>query len=112
MDEGEGQVSAGGEVEVGEEDKAGAQEGVLGGEGFFYFYDEVGAVKEPGVVVLQIGAGGGVVFVAIAGAEAGGALDEDLVAALYKLVDAGGEQADAVLLVLDLAWDADDHRLN
>ena len=42
-------------------------------------------------------------------ADAGAALDDDLVPALHELARAGGRQRDPVLLRLDLLGDADAH---
>ena len=53
--------------------------------------------------------GGDVVLVGDGGADAGVLLDEDLVAVRDELVHAGRRDGHAVLVVLDLAGDADLH---
>ena len=57
----------------------------------------------------DLGAGGHVLGVGDRGADAGVLLDEDLVAVADELVHAGGGDGHAVLVVLDLAGDADLH---
>ncbi|GAB3843423.1 hypothetical protein GCM10029963_18230 [Micromonospora andamanensis] len=64
--------------------------------------DLVGALQD-------LGAGGGELLIGDARSEPGAGLDEDLVTATGELVDAGGRDRHPVLVVLDLAWDADLH---
>ena len=104
-----GEWFAGGEVEVGEEDLAGAQEGNFAGLRFFDFYDEVGFGEDLLVGGDDLGAGAGVVGVGITGACAGVGFDEDAVAAFDELIGGGGKQRDAEFLIFDFLGHPDEH---
>ena len=109
VEEHAGEVRQGGEVEVREQRLVVAYVGVLGEERLFDLDDQLGPVPDLGCVAQHLRAGGAVRPVAGKNARTGAALDEHLVAGIDEGVRALGSQADAELLVLDLADGANDH---
>ena len=98
-----------GEVEVGEEDQAGAEVGVLLFHRFLDLDDHVGGVPDAGGVGHDFGAYGEVVFVGEGREGTGVVLDEDLMAGVDKGFGAGWGDADAAFVVFYFPGDADDH---
>ena len=103
------QLGGGGEVEVGEDDLAGAEEADFGGLGFFDFDEEVGLLEDGFVGGEDGGADGAVLFVGEAGGGAGLGFEEDLVPGFDEQFDADGHHGDAVFVGLDFLGDADAH---
>ncbi len=101
--------TARGEVQIGEKNLALAQKADIRSATGSLTLTMRSAAKGLLVGVDQLRAGGGVVVVGITGVRARAALDEDLVAVLDELVNAGREQPDAMLLRFDFLGDADDH---
>jgi hypothetical protein len=99
-------------VQVGVENLAFAEEGILLGERLLHLHDHVGALEDLAGGGDDLGAALLVILVRDSGAEAGVLLDEDGVAVLTERADARQDHADAVFLVLDLLRNADDHRLS
>jgi hypothetical protein len=109
-DHGVGQLTRvrGGEVQIGVEDLPRLELAVLGGQGLLDLVDHVGA--GPDVVDgRHLGAGGGVRRVVETGTDTGALLDHDRVPGAHELLHAVRRHRDAVLLVLDLPGDTDDH---
>ena len=106
-----GEVEIGGEMEVGEKSLALAKQRKLARERFLDLDDEVG-VEGFLVGIDELGARGGVIVVRVAGIDARAALNDDVVAVLDELVDAGRQQADAMLLRFDFLGYADGHGRN
>ncbi len=102
-------LADGGEVEVGEEDQAGAEVGVLLFDGLLDLDDHVGGVPDAGGVGDDFGADGLVFLVGEGGEGAGVVLDEHLVAGVDKGFGAGWGDADAAFVVFYFLGDADDH---
>ena len=97
-----------GQVQVGVEDLALLELPVLDRERLLDLDDHVG-LGEHVVDLGQLGAGGLVGGVVEARPDAGALLDDDRVAGAHELLHPDGGDRDAVLLVLDLLRNADDH---
>ena len=100
----------GGEVQVGEQHLALAQHAALGRLRLLDLDDQLGGVEDLLRGREDAGAGGLVLGVVHADAEAGLRLDRDLVSGGDELVHAGRRQPDAVFVDLDFLRDADAHR--
>ncbi len=99
----------GGEVEVREEGLALSHPVVLLGDRLLDLEDQVAGVPHCVGRRQDRGARGDVVRVRDRRPHAGVLLDVHLVALTRELVRAGWRDRDAVLVVLDFAWDADLH---
>jgi len=96
-------------MEVGEEDEALAEPGVLLFDGLFDLDDHVGVAPDVAGVANDFCADGLVVGVGEAGEGAGVGFYEDLVAGVYEGFDARGGDAYTALVVFDFLGYADDH---
>jgi len=104
-----GEPLVGGQVQVSEQDLAGAHPMVLLGNGLLDLQDQVAGApyvvrggEDPRAGRLVLGVGD-------RRAGAGLGLDEDVVPVKHEFVDPGGGDGHPVLVVLDLSWDADLH---
>ena len=97
------------QVQVGEEQLAGAQQGIFRGLRFLDLDNQVGPLKHRGMIVHQLCAGLFVIVVRVTGPGPGAAFDEDLVPALDELISRRRQQRDAILLVFDFFGNADGH---
>ena len=97
------------EVQVGEEHLLLAHAVVLLGDGLLDLQDQVAGLPDVVGGRQDRGAGSDELVVGDGRADAGVGLDEDLVAVAGELVHAGRRDGDSVLVVLDLAGDADLH---
>ena len=104
-----GQGPVRGQVEVGEQEQIGAQEGVLLGDRLLDLEHHLGVGPQGGHVVGDGGAGGDVVVIGDGGTHAGTRLNGHGVPAPGERVDAGGRDGDAELVVLDLGGNTDSH---
>ena len=104
-----GQRLATGEVEIGEDELPPADEPVLGSDRLLDLDDHLGR----GVDLLDRGEDTGADRLVGAVGEtavlAGRSLHEDVVSPFDELLHAGGSEADAIFVVLDLFWNADNH---
>src|SRR4029453_14699390 len=105
------ELPAGRQVEVGEQDLALAQVLELRRDRLLHLHDHVGARPDLGRGSDDLGTGALVTLLRDARAGARAVLDEDLVPRRGELASALGRQRDAVLVVLDLSGDPDDHGL-
>ena len=98
-----------GEVEIGEDELPPADEPVLGSDRLLDLDDHLGR----GVDLLDCGEDTGADRLVGAVGEtavlAGRSLHEDVVSPFDELLHAGGSEADAIFVVLDLFWNADNH---
>ncbi len=101
----------GGEVQIGEQHLAWAQQRDLAGLRLLDLDDQLGGAEHRGGGGRDVGADLAIGVVAEADAGAGAALDQDLVAVRDQLARRAGNQADAILVGLDLLGDADQHGL-
>ena len=97
-------------MQVGEEHLALAHPVVLLGDRLLDLEDQVAGRPDLVGGRQDLRAGGDVLLVGDGGADAGAGLDEDLVAVADELVHARRGDRHPVLVVLDLAGDADLHR--
>ncbi len=104
-----GQFPVGCEMEIREKYLSLADEIEFGRERLLDLHDHVGAAVDVGRVVNDLGSGLDIVIVEDAAARAGVRLDKDGVPSLSHLLDAHGKNADAVLVLLDLLGNTDDH---
>ena len=104
-----GQLFARGEVEVGEQDLAFADQAVLGCERLLDLDDHLGLPVDLGRRVDDLRADGRVLLVLDPRAEAAATLDQHGVAGFDELHHHRRDGADAVLLGFDLCGYADDH---
>ena len=105
-----GERLAGGEVQIGEENLAGPQQGQFDGQRFLDLDDEFGLGKNLLVRADELGAGGLVFRIRITGTDARAGFDDDDVAAFDELIRAAGQQGDTIFLFLNFLWDANDHK--
>ena len=103
------QLTAGGQVQVGEEELARAQEGVFGWQRLFDLHHQLCFFEHGRVVIHQPGAGLLVIGVQISGPSARAALDHDLMPAPDELVGRGRQQGDPELLRFDFFGNPDNH---
>ena len=108
-EEGVGELAERCEVEVGEEDEAGAEVGIFLGDGLFDLDDHVGGAPDAGGVGDDFSADGLVFGVGEGGQGSCAGFDEDLVAGVDKGFGAGWGYAYAAFVVFDFLGDADDH---
>ena len=104
-----GERLARGEVKIGENDLAWAQQRPFGLERLLHFHDQFRSRKDLAVLRDDLRTGSGVLFVWKAGARAGICLDEDFVPAPDELVGGAREECDAIFLRFDFLGDADVH---
>jgi hypothetical protein len=105
----DGQLAAGGEVEVGEDDLALADLPDFLGQRFLHLADQIGLGPDLVGGVDDGCAERVILFVGQAAAGAGAAFDQHGVAGLAKLLDAGGCHCNAILIRLNFLGNADDH---
>ncbi len=99
----------GGEVEIGEEDLAGAELDPFGRLRLLDLDDHVGLGEDRGRIGCDIGTGGAVVGVAGADASTGAGFDQHPVAMSDILADGSRREADAEFARLDFPGDANEH---
>src|SRR6185437_12829928 len=105
-----GQIGQRGEMEVGEQQQAGAEEAVLGLDRRLDLAGHLGAAPELLGGGDEFGALAAVLGVIEVGIVAGAVLDQHGMAEADQLADASGHQADAGFMILQFAGNADDHR--
>ncbi len=103
------EIRRGRQVQIREDELAGAEPRVLGWQRLLHLEDQLGFGPDA-LRRLQRGAGGGVLLVADPAAEPGSPLDEQAVPALAERSGPGRREGDPLLSGLDLSRHTDDHR--
>src|ERR1700736_2993210 len=89
-------------MQIGEKNLVRPQQWIFRRQRFFDFHDEV-SLRENGTVIIQnLGARLGILFVRKTGTSARIGLNKNFMAHAVELIDDGGQQRDSVLLFFDL----------
>ena len=104
-----GLLGVGGEVQVGKQDLAFAQQLILGGKRLFDLDDHIGDIVNLPGRFQQLCTDGGILFIGKAAAEAGAFLHKNRMTCTDKSVGAGGGQGNAALLSFDLFGTTNTH---
>ena len=96
-------------MQIGIEDLTFAHQAIFLGNRLFDLDDHLGRAPDLGGRIDDFGACGLKFFVGDAGADAGIFFDKDFVTSRNQLLDAAGDDGDAVFAVFDFLWHADDH---
>ena len=96
-------------MQIGEQDLPAFQPLALFGERLLDLHDHLGLGEHFRPGGHDLGAGADVFLVGRPGAEAGGRLDDHLMAVMDELGDRGRRHADAEFVVLDFLGNADEH---